>query len=1087
MKSFCFTVLDLVSILLKLVNLHSLVNHRRTITFHARYNANYTSIIHFFETGNDMLQHPQITQSRIERFHQKEILKHLWDTKVEMQVSIFQPAGELVPADAPNQTFTPIKDGHAWGPIWSDAWFKLEGKVPAEWKGENVALRGDFGSEAILWQGDEPLQGLDNNHMEYRLLEPANGGETFTLYVRANGMNPNVSVDGRPEEPSKEPFTFKFAWLVVMDEQLQGLHYDLLVGLDLLKHLPENEPRRARLLYALNVIVNAWEPDNTDTLRLCREIFAAEFNHPAGEHAHKVTAIGHSHIDTAWLWPLERTHQKCLHTFSTATHYMDQYPEYRFVCSQAAQYAWVKEMAPKLYDRIREKIKAGQWEVEGSMWVEADCNITGGESLVRQILISKNFWMEEFGVETETLWLPDVFGYAAALPQILKKSGVNYFMTQKISWNQTNKFPHHTMYWQGIDGTKIFTHFPPADTYNAVMTPGELIYNVHNFKEKDRSERSLYLFGYGDGGGGPTVQMLESARRMADTEGLPTVKQELATEFFHKAEAEARDLPVWVGELYLELHRGTLTTQAHNKRGNRKSEFLLRDVEFLSAILPDALKSYPRDTLDMIWKLTLLNQFHDIIPGSSINEVYRDSDRDYAEIEKVGEEAAGLALTSLGKLADTRGLANPVMVVRNWSDDANNETAQVELPEGVTPKSAAGPGGAAPVQIIEDKGVRSAIFVEPSRQSGHGYAIYDLLDQALDQEGTIKATTDVLDNGVLRVEFDEHGLISRLYDYENDRDTIAAGQKANAFQLFEDVPLFWEAWDVDIFYQEKGRTITELDSAAVTEVGPVRGAVKFIRSFGSSRIEQTVRLSAGSRRLEFVTYVDWHEEHKMLKTAFPVAVNSARATYEIQYGHLERPTHMNTSWDMARFEVAAQKWVDISEGSYGVALLNDCKYGHDTQENVMRLTLLRSPKAPDPEADMGSHDFTYALLPHAGDLRQGGVVANAYHLNNPSRAIIIAPDQLGSLPREQVFFSVDRPNIVIEAVKMAEKENALIVRLYDTWNSRCAVKLKTTIPAKSASLCDLLERDQQELAMEDGQIDLYVLPFEIITVKLRLE
>jgi alpha-mannosidase len=532
---------------------------------------------------------------------------------------------------------------------------------------------------------------------------------------------------------------------------------------------------------------------------------------------------------------------------------MDMYPEYKFICSQAQQYAWVKELAPRLYERIKQKVREGQWEVAGSMWVEADCNITGGESLVRQILYGKRFWMQEFGIETIDLWLPDVFGYAACLPQILKKAGIRYFMTQKISWNQVNRFPHHTFLWQGIDGTRIFTHFPPADTYNGNMTPRELMYHVRNFKEHDRATRALYIYGYGDGGGGPTAQMLEYARRLRDVEGMPRVTLEFARDFFAKAEAEAKDLPVWVGELYLELHRGTYTTQAHNKRYNRKSEFLLRDAEFLACVRPDGLRNYPAQQLERAWKLVLTNQFHDIIPGSSVNEVYRDSERDYAEVMAIGERVVQESMRAIGETVNTDGMQTPLLVVRTLPPPSSAQLVEVRIPDGFTPRSVRYGEDVMPVQIVEREGQRFALLEDVGSSEEYSFSVYDLREEACPDEPEITVSTRVLDNGILRVEFDEHGLIDRIFDYEHRREVLADGEKGNQLQLFEDKPLFWDAWDIDIFYQEKGCVITELESAEVVEAGPLRGAVRFTRRFGNSCVVQTVRLAAGSRRIDFVT------------------------------------------------------------------------------------------------------------------------------------------------------------------------------------------------------------------------------------------
>jgi alpha-mannosidase len=1034
-----------------------------------------------------MQKHPGLTIARIDRFLRNELTPLLWQDPMPLRAEVARPAKGIAPADAAKLDYAPVTSGFAWGPVWSDAWFRLSGSVPGAWAGGTVLARIDCGAESILWDGDDPLQGIDGNHADFLISSAAEAGAEVSLTIQATGMNPNVSCDGAPVEPSATPFTFRCAELARIDPELWGLHRDVKVCLGLLHEMPDTSPRRGALLYGLNEVVNQFVPGDAESVSRCRAGLAALLSAPATATAHDISAVGHAHIDTAWLWPLERTRQKCIHTFATATRLMDVYPDYKFVCSQAQQYEWIQEMAPKLFERIKAKIATGQWEVAGSMWVEADCNITGGESLVRQVLYGKRFFMQELGVETRDLWLPDVFGYAASLPQILQTAGVDRFLTQKISWNQTNKFPHHTFYWQGIDGTRIFTHFPPADTYNGDMSPRELAFNVRNFRDHDRSSRSLYVFGFGDGGGGPTVEMLENAARLGNTEGLPRVQLERACDFFEKAMSEAKDVPVWVGELYLELHRGTYTTQARNKWWNRKCEFMLRDAEFLAAVDPRGLSAYPAHALERAWKTVLTNQFHDIIPGSSVREVYEDSDRDYQAVHDTVAPIADAALQSLAASVDTTGEGAPALVVRNYGHRAMGEPVTVPVPKEWNAATAwRGDVCVGPVQLTVEGGTPVALFSDHSGEEGQGYTVYHLRANAYDEVNTITATPETLDNGFLRVEFSADGQIARIYDRLHDREVMEPGATGNQLQLFDDRPLFWDAWDIDPFYQEKGRVITELDSVEVLEDGPVRGALRFTRSFGQSVITQTVRLARDRNRIEFVTEVDWHESHKLLKAAFPVAINSHRATFEVQYGHVERPTHANTSWDTARFEVAAQKWVDLSEGDYGVALMNDSKYGHDVNGNTLRLTLLRSPKAPDPEADMGHHTFTYALVPHYSDFRRGGVVEEAYRLNSPPRACLAPAGQAGPLPAEQTFFAVSREGVVIEAIKKAEDEDAILVRLYEAYNARGPVTLSTALPVVQAHLVDLLEREGVELSVDDGDIRFDIKPFQIVTIRLRL-
>ena len=852
--------------------------------------------------------------------------------------------------------------------------------------------------------------------------------------------------------------------------------------------LPAESQRRGELRYALNEAMNLLDITDPGTITDARNAIAGVLAKKNGDTAHQLSAIGHAHMDTAWLWPLRETIRKCARTFSTAIDYMDRYPEYIFGCSQAQQYAWMKHYYPSIFEGIRERINRGQWEPIGSMWVEVDCNLASGESLIRQILHGKRFFKEEFNYETKDAWIPDVFGYSAALPQIYVGCGIDFFVTQKISWNQFNKFPHHTFLWEGIDGTRIFSHFPPADTYNGRMDPKSLIYNVTNFKEHGRASRSLYVYGFGDGGGGPSITMLEQSKRFRDLDGLPKVKLEKVIDFAKKAKADARDLPVWVGEIYLELHRGTYTTQARNKRGNRKSEFLLRDAEMLDALslaVSPQRKEAADDperarydvtglgtsdshrharALERAWKLVLMNQFHDIIPGSSISWVYKDSTRDYETIAKLGNSVVISSLAAIDEKIETANFEAPIRIANTLGFERNEV---VEL----------APGKLAAVRV-------------PSL----GYTVVDAADKAtLNPLPTLHPVTIekiegelVIQNGLINLRLGADGLIKSLRDCEaGGREVISRGADGNLFQLHPDTPNAWDAWDIDVFYKERVENLVEVDRLEVVESHPLRSKVRIERSFGKSRIIQDVIITADSKRIDFVTEVEWHEDHKLLKVAFPVNVLSSRATYEIQFGHVERPTHYNTSWDLARFEVCAQKWADLSESNYGVALINDCKYGYDIHENVMRLSLLRSPTAPDPTADRGRHLFTYALLPHMGDLRQGRVIEEAYCLNVPLRSERI-DSHSGPLPPTHSFFGTDRPGIVIESVKVAEDGTGTIVRLYEAYGSRGPVNFHTSLPVRAISRADMLENVIEPLAINHSSVLFEMKPFEIVTLKLEL-
>jgi alpha-mannosidase len=796
-----------------------------------------------------------------------------------------------------------------------------------------------------------------------------------------------------------------------------------------------------------------------------------------GELKHTIYPVGHAHLDTAWLWPIAITKKKMAHTTSTQLSLMERYPDYVFVHSQASQYEWLEKEYPALFERVKEAVKRGQWEPVGSMWVEADCNLTGSESMVRQFLYGKRYFKEKLGVTTYDMWLPDVFGYSAALPQILNKFNIEYFLTQKISWNQFNKFPHHTFWWKGIDGSKIWSHFPPADTYNASCEPKEVSYSVKNYKDQGRADQSLYVFGHGDGGGGPTEKHLEFLKRGRLAPGYPEIARgKKALDFFREAKRNSKDLMTWSGELYLELHRGTYTSQAANKKSNRECEYLLRDAEWLSCF---NIANYPGPELEKAWKLVLLNQFHDIIPGSSVNEVYVDSAKDYAAVKEIGEGIINRSLKAIGDRIDTAGSENPIAIFQNADVPG---LAILDWEKAENPTALLVGNSVIPAQVIEENGTRKVIFNTPQEALGT-VAVGDLVDDINPPKTRIKVSTRKIENDQLSVRFDVNGNISSIQSLDDGSEFIEPGKLGNVFQLFDDNPLFWSAWDIDVFAYETVQELLKCDSIEIVEKGPVRGAIEVVRTFGKSTIRQ--RISVGQfAGIRFDTEIDWRETDKLLKVAFPLNINANKANFEIQFGNVERPTHYNTSWDMARFEVCAQKWVDVSEGDLGVALLNDGKYGHDIHNNVMRMSLLRAPKAPDPECDMGVHKFTYVLLPHFGPYQYADVVQAAYALNAPPRVVELAKSE-GEQAELPPFVACDNRNIIIETLKKAEDSNDLLVRMYECHNTRGVAELLCARIPQEAYLCDLEENELGELEIIDGAVQFPFKPFEIITIKLK--
>ncbi len=1015
-------------------------------------------------------------------------------------IAAFHVHGEPVEASvAFRADYMPFGVGEAFGPAWDTTWFRLRGTVPEEWRDAEVAVAFEignagntgFGAESLVWRDGRPVQGLSPNHREHLITPKARGGEAVELFVEA-AANPPSPFGANPwplllPEPDGAPlFTLARAELVTRDPDLTGFWHDFRVLAELLFELPAADAHAARLRAALSRACDVLDlTDIAGTYERARPILAEQLAQRAAPGVHRTSIAGHAHLDTAWLWPLRETVRKCARTFSTALALMEEYPEYRFVVSQAQHLAWIRDHYPDLWERIKDKVAEGRVEPVGSMWVEADCNIPSGESLVRQIVYGKRFYRDELGVETEDVWLPDVFGYSAALPQIMRRAGVRWFLTQKLSWNQYNVLPHHTFLWEGIDGSRVFTHFPPSDTYGGQMSARELRFGVANFRDHDRATRSFYLFGWGDGGGGPTASMLESARRFADLDGLPRLTMEGARAFFTDAEADVRDPAVWVGELYLELHRGTYTSQAGVKKGNRRGELALRDAELWGSLSGER---YDLAEVERAWKTLLLQQFHDIIPGSGIHWVYEDAARAHEDVARVANEVAGQAMGRIAADVDTSGCRHPVVIFNSLSHD-RDETVLVDAPVELAVAQAPD-GSRAPVQ----RDGNGRVLVR-ARVPACGWAVYDLTDgTAAPVDPELSVGERQLTNSRLRVELDDRGLVASVFDRVGRREVLAG--PGNVFQLHPDYPNFYDAWDVDRFYLNQVEELTDVESIDVVEQGPLRVALRLTRAFGSSRITQTISLGAESPYVEFDTQVDWQETNRFLKVAFPVTVRSQRATYEIQYGHVERPTHANTSWDLARFEVCAHKWADLSEPGYGVALLNDCKYGYDIRGNVIRLSLLRAPTWPDPVADRGRHRFAYRLLPHAGDLRDAGVVDAGYDLNVPARSVQVVPGP-GSRPRWHSLVTVDAANVVLEVVKLpdvddaddvvADSDGALVLRLYEAWGRRGPVTVRMPWPLAGAARTDLLEREHEPLRVDGDRVELAMGPFEIATVVVRPE
>ena len=978
-----------------------------------------------------------------------------------------------------------------WGGPDQHFWFYTKIIIPKHYENDAVMLTLKTGCTDV-WNTDNPqmlvyVNGkltatMDMNHAKMILCEKAVPGEEYEVaFYSYSNYSDNSN--------------FFTVMIEKFYKEVSELYYDLKVPMEAALLLRKDDEVREEMIGVLNGCINPLDlrkPYSKEFFDSIEEadklvkslLYSVEKLQEKSLCPATVYSIGHTHIDVAWKWPVKQTRQKAVRSFLTVLNLMDQYPEYKFMSSQPQLYQFVKEEAPQLYERIKERIKEGRWEVEGGMWLEADCNLASGESLIRHILYGKQFFKEEFGVDNnEVLWLPDVFGYSVALPQILVKSGIRYFVTTKIGWNDTNKMPNDTMMWQGLDGSEILTYFitttnydtyPECNqnknfstTYNGMQNASQIMGTWQRYQNKSLSKAVLTCYGYGDGGGGTTPEMLEENRRLEY--GLcraPKTKQSFVKDFFHTFEEnmDSKKMPKWCGELYLEFHRGVYTSMARNKKNNRECEFLLGDAEFLSILATQigCGLAYPNKKLEDAWKLLLLNQFHDILPGSSIKEVYEDSDIDYKKIRQLGKQMISEAIENILLMKETSASDFKNIAVFNTLGFERTGIVHVSMEDG----------------SLEEK-----IYLARNIPS-KGYKIIDMkveeganviLGQEEDNQTTLIETPYYL------IRFNKQGEIESLYDKENQREVIEHGKEGNRLVAYEDRPLEYDSWNIDAYYEEKSWVIDNLEEFKVIENTAIRATIFLKRRFQDSTIEQMMYLYSHTKRIDFRTIVDWKEHQILLKVLFPVNVLSSKATYDVQFGNIERPTHMNTSWDTAKFEVCAHKWADLSEYGYGVAILNDCKYGYDIHGSLMRLTLIKSGIFPNPDADIEVHEFTYSCYPHIGDFRKGKVVQEAYDLNCPMYA---KPISARNVQEESVsYLSCENENIMIDTVKAAEGKAGIIIRLYETYGDRGKVRIKVpTAKGRHVYECDCMENITMPLMLEEDYICMEIKPYEIKTI-----
>ena len=982
-----------------------------------------------------------------------------------------------------------------WGYRECYCWFKQTVKIPEEFKGEHVIYK--LTPFARNWDGVNPQfiiyingkvdQGADSNHQYVTVTPCAQGGEELEIYI--NAYSDDWEWKGEIQMGAQ---------LQVLDDVAHCVYFDILTPLKVAKYKSEDSDARINILKALNEACNILDIDTDDREQFRESAVAAceylDKNLYGKFEEATCWAVGHTHIDVAWLWRLRQTREKACRSFSTVLKLMEEYPEYKFMSSQAQLYDYIKQDYPEVFEEIRKRVKEGRWEAEGSMWVEADTNVASGEALVRQFMVGKRFFRDEFGVDNKIMWLPDVFGYSAAIPQLIKKCGMEYFMTTKISWNEYNKFPYDTFMWRGIDGTEVLSHFPPSchatvderenwqTTYNSKLRPLYVLGGYKRYSQKDLGKDYLMSYGFGDGGGGPTIEMLEYGKRMAKgIQGCPVVKQAHSYDFFVDLDKKVKGnkhLPVWCGELYLEFHRGTLTSQARNKKYNRKSECLYHDVETLSAIAnKETGFGYPKEKLLENWKLILLNQFHDILPGSSIAQVYEDSKEDYEKVLSAGCEMASEAEC---ELISKMNLTEDGIVVFNTTGFNRKDAVVCEIPlEGqfaIFDKD----GNEVSYQKTYDGKI---VFI--ANVAAKGYTTYTIKRCASSAFVNVDATLSEARTPFFTVKFNEDGNIADLVHKKTGRSVSPDGAPVGKVIAYQDRPHNHEAWDIKCYFDEVSWNL-DFEKAEIVEQGPVRAVYKVDRTFRKSTFTEYYIIYNELERIDVDYEADWKENHVVLKADYPVDVNAVKATFDIQFGNIERSTTTNTTWEFAQFEESMHKWVDLSDNSFGLSVLNDCKYGCDVKDGHIRPTLFRCATSPNHIQDREHHSFTFSIYPHEGRAVDSDVVRESFNVNYPLYAVPASAHE-GVLPAEYSLVNCDKDNVVIETVKVAEDSDDIIIRAYETWNAKTPVTFSFVSDIAKATECNLLEEQDEAVDFEDKKITTTFKPFEIKTFKVKFK
>lgn len=1023
-----------------------------------------------------------------------ELRNHIYSHQVPIGKILSVVTGQgHGPERAPKNGWEPFAVGDYWGGFDETTWFRMRAVIPKEFKSQTVvALIRCAGStfsnnglvqlsapgEALVFVNGLPFQGLDVNRNELFLLNKARGGEQFDIDIEAV---PSVRFNARHQ--------FSCADLAIFHPEPWDLYWDCEVPLKIYQAVDNNTAHARQMLDAVCSAIRMIDLNTQNTKELyrdCKE--ASKFlrtqlkRYPSGTGSGKLVLTGHSHIDTAWLWPLRETRRKVGRTFSTALSLMDRYPEYHFSFSQPELYLYCKEYYPELYARIKQRVTEGRWEICGASWIEPDCNMAGAESLVRQFLYGNRFFRKEFGVHTRTAWLPDAFGFPWSLPQILKKCQVDTFVTTKIDWSAYTLFPYSMFNWQGIDGTKIFAVMPPLN-YNGNPVPSDCINQWKMFKQKHLADEIPFPFGWGDGGGGPTMEQLEHGKRLSNIHGVPRTDFGRNKDSLERMRIQSarQELPTYNNELYLELHRGCQTTQSRTKRNNRKAEVALHEVEYAATLAMQHGVPYPALELRDLWRTVMTNQFHDILPGSSITEVYATADLDYLKVIASAQALRDKALLALVNQTDTRGPGKPIVVFNTLSWE-RRDIVEVAI---VLPKETFHVLNSEQ-QIVHSQKTHDGKLLIEAKVPALGSAVFFLV--AGTKPCTVSAPLAVskteIKNKFLFVKFDSYGRFTRVYDLIRMREVLPKAKRANVLQLFEDRPHLHDAWDIDYnFFSEKQWEPRAAERIEILEAGPLRAIVRLHRRDEFSQFVEDLIMNTIHPRIDIRLQINWQAKRTLLKAAFPVEIHASRATYNIQWATIERTTHDSTEYDRARFEVPAHYWADISEADFGVSLINDSKYGYDVRGNTLRLSLLRSSVDPDPHADEGSHDMMYALYPHEGDWRCGSM-KQGYQFNHPLLPFP-AETHVGALGAELRFLTVDRENIIVETIKKAEDTHAIVVRAYEAHGQRNKTTFTFAKQPYQVFEVDMMEENPKSLKSKSHKVELLFTPYEIKTLLVK--